>query len=101
MSLPKIRYVRYITCEAAEIAQLVRRITASKIEMEKLRTEGDELVQQIKQLVKMKDIPPVLQPLDDLNALHTELAASLEAKRLDIRQLEEELLLLNKSNTPR
>ncbi|KAJ3830983.1 hypothetical protein F5878DRAFT_648051, partial [Lentinula raphanica] len=67
-----------------------------KLEIEKLRMEGDKLVQQIKHLVKMKDSPPVLQPLDDLNDMHMELAASLEEKRLDIRRLEEELLLLSK-----
>ncbi|KAJ3764231.1 hypothetical protein EV360DRAFT_77650 [Lentinula raphanica] len=90
MSPPQIRAV---SSEEGEIAQLVRRITAAKLEIEKLRAEIDELTQQ-----ELKNSALVLQPFNDLSALHTEVAALLERKRLDIGKLEQELLSLRKSN---
>ncbi|KAJ3968008.1 hypothetical protein EV361DRAFT_952720 [Lentinula raphanica] len=91
--------VRCITCEEAEINQLIRRMNASAEGLEKLQAEIDKTMQEIADLAKQEGAPPPPPPpqaLADLDAFHKENAALLEQKKLEVEKLEQALLILQK-----
>ncbi|KAJ3830870.1 hypothetical protein F5878DRAFT_668224 [Lentinula raphanica] len=92
--------VRCISCEEAEIAQLIRRITTAVAESEKLRAQVDEMMQEITNLAKKEGASPIVQPLQvDLGAFHAENAALLEQKKVEIEELEKALLILQSTKS--
>ncbi|KAJ3816628.1 hypothetical protein F5880DRAFT_1512494 [Lentinula raphanica] len=91
MSTPELPEVRCVTCEAAEMAQLLRRLAASEHEMQQLRAEMVELIQQMNHVIDVKDAPPLLHSFEELEAMYAKFSALVDEKVMEVKQLEEEL----------